>query len=54
MGQRGQDESDERGMPYIPIVHPAARGTWCRKIEYNNMIRETLTSENIDTFKLVT
>jgi hypothetical protein len=54
MGQRVQDELDKRGIPYIPIIHPAARGTWCRKIEYGNMIRETLTSENIDAFKLET
>lgn len=50
MGQKVQDELANRGIPYIPIVHPAARGVWCRKDEYTEMIEETLIPENIEYF----
>jgi beta-xylosidase len=42
MGQKVQEELKRRGIPFIPIVHPAARGIWCKQEEYNKMISESL------------
>lgn len=52
MGQKVQDELIRRGIVFIPIVHPAARGNWCRNAEYMAMIRETLILENIEYYWL--
>ena len=52
MGQKVQDELLQRGIPFIPIVHPAARGNWCRRDEYTEMIKEIFIPENIDFFRL--
>jgi hypothetical protein len=38
MGLKVQKELNERGIPFLPIVHPAARGIWCRQDEYNKLI----------------
>jgi hypothetical protein len=42
MGTRVQKELTERGITYIAIVHPAARGIWCRQEEYNKHVRDAL------------
>jgi hypothetical protein len=42
MGLKVQKELTLRGIPHVPIVHPAARGIWCRQEEYNNHIKEVL------------
>lgn len=52
MGQKVQDELIRRGIIFIPIVHPAARGVWCRPREYAMMIDKTLTLENIEYFRM--
>lgn len=52
MGQRVQDELISRGIAFIPIVHPAARGIWCRHSEYATMIDEILIIENVEHFWL--
>jgi hypothetical protein len=49
MGLTVQQELAKRGISFIPIVHPAARGIWCRQEEYNQMIRESL--ESIDSLR---
>lgn len=42
MGIKVQEELTRRGIKFIPIVHPAARGIWCKQEEYNRMISESL------------
>jgi hypothetical protein len=42
MGQKVQAELTKRGLSFIPIVHPAARGKWCRQDEYNKSIAALL------------
>ncbi len=42
MGKRVQEELTKRGIIFTPIVHPAARGIWCRQEEYNKMVEEKL------------
>lgn len=43
MGLRVQKELERRGIEFIPIVHPAARGIWCRQEEYTKMLKKALT-----------
>lgn len=43
MGFMVQKVLTERGIPFVPIVHPAARGVWCRQEEYNQMLKNSLT-----------
>jgi len=43
MGLKVQKELSKRGIPFISIVHPAARGIWCRQEEYNKLIFDSLT-----------
>lgn len=42
MGKIVQDELDKRGIEYIPIVHPAARGSIRKKENYAGMLKERL------------
>lgn len=42
MGLKVQKELSERGVQFIPIVHPAALGIWCRQGEYNKLIFDSL------------
>lgn len=42
MGLTVQRELAKRGISFIPIVHPAARGIWCRQEEYNQMVKNSL------------
>jgi hypothetical protein len=49
MGEKVQKELFARGISFVPIVHPAARGIWCRQEEYNEMVKKSL--ESIDTRK---
>jgi hypothetical protein len=44
MGVRVQKELSQRDISYIPIVHPAARGVWCKQEEYNKLILDSLTN----------
>ena len=43
MGRRVQTELERRGIQFIPLVHPAARGKIRRKDRYTRHVRETLT-----------
>jgi hypothetical protein len=43
MGEKVQKELAQRGIPFIPIVHPAARGIWCKQEKYNELIFDCLT-----------
>ena len=42
MGSKVQRELTKRRVPFIPIVHFAARGVWCRQEEYNKHIERSL------------
>lgn len=42
MGLTVQKELSVRGISFIPVVHPAARGIWCRQSEYNKIIFDSL------------
>ena len=42
MGKKVQKELARREIPFIPIVHPAARGIWCRQDEYNKLILDSM------------
>jgi hypothetical protein len=43
MGEKVQKELRKRGIDFIPIVHPAARGIWCKQEKYNELIFASLT-----------
>jgi hypothetical protein len=42
MGGKVQKELKQRGINFIPIVHPAARGIWCKQEKYNELIFNSL------------
>lgn len=42
MGEKVQKELRQRGIDFIPIVHPAARGIWCKQEKYNELIFASL------------
>ena len=42
MGEKVQKELRQRGIEFIPIVHPAARGIWCKQEKYNELIFASL------------
>ena len=42
MGEKVQKELRQRGIKFIPIVHPAARGIWCKQEKYNELIFASL------------